>query len=89
MRMQPCDDILFVESEVWTWKMTDEYSVLAYFTGNIKEAYLACNSVRNLPEFVTFPESEQNRILKNLETFERIYKEQYPSRKKSTEVVES
>jgi glycosyltransferase involved in cell wall biosynthesis len=89
MRMQPCDDILFVESEVWTWKMTDEYSVLAYFTGNIKEAYLACNSVRNLPEFITFPESDQNRIIKNLETFERIYNEQYPSRKKSTEVVES
>jgi hypothetical protein len=86
--MQPCDDILFVESDIWTWKMTDEYSVLAYFTGNIKEAYLACSSIRSLPEFETFEETEQKRIIKNLETFEKIFYEQYPDKKKPEKVEE-
>jgi glycosyltransferase involved in cell wall biosynthesis len=88
MKMQPCDDILFVESDIWTWKMTDEYSVLAYFTGNIKEAYLACSSIRSLPEFETFEETEQKRIIKNLETFEKIFYEQYPDKKKPEKVEE-
>jgi glycosyltransferase involved in cell wall biosynthesis len=81
IRMQPCDDILFVESDVWNWKITDEYSILAYYTGNIKEAFVACRSITKLPEFDEFESTEKERILKNLETFEKIYNEQVQKKK--------
>ena len=73
MRLPTCTDVLFVESDIWIWKMAEEYSVLSYYTGNIKEAYLAAKSVVNLPEFAKFSDSEKERITKNLETFEKSY----------------
>lgn len=81
LRMHPCDDILFVESDIWNWKLTDEYSVLAYYTGNIKDAYNACKSIIDLPEFENFDPEEKERILKNFETFEGVYNEQKAKKK--------
>jgi hypothetical protein len=81
LRMRPCDDILFVENEIWKWKMTDEYSVLAYYTGNIKEAYVACKSIIELPEYEDLTLSEKERIKKNFETFEKIYNEHVLNKK--------
>jgi glycosyltransferase involved in cell wall biosynthesis len=73
MRMQPCNDTLFVESDIWKWKMTDEYSVLAYYTGNVREAYTAAKSIMQLPDFVDFSEKEKERITTNFEAFRKIY----------------
>ena len=81
LRMRPCGDILFVENEIWKWKMTDEYSVLAYYTGNIKEAYVACKSILELPEYNEIHPSEQERIKKNFETFEKVYNEHVLNKK--------
>jgi glycosyltransferase involved in cell wall biosynthesis len=90
MRMRGCDDILFVESEIWKWKMADEFSVLAYYTGNINEAYIACNSVVKSEDFDSIPQSEKDRILKNFETFEKVYNEQKEKKKsKEAESVEA
>jgi glycosyltransferase involved in cell wall biosynthesis len=85
LRMRPCDDILFVENDIWKWKMTDEYSVLAYYTGNIKEAYVACKSILELPEYETIAQSEKERIRKNFETFEKVYNEHIPNKKSESE----
>lgn len=87
LRMHPCDDILFVESDIWNWKLTDEYSVLAYYTGNIKDAYNACKSIIDLPEFENFDPEEKERILKNFETFEGVYNEQ-KAKKKDPAIIE-
>lgn len=87
MRMKACDDILFVESEIWKWKMADEFSVLAYYTGNINEAYIAANSILQSEDFGLIPESERNRISKNFETFEKIYNDQ-KEKKKAKELEE-
>jgi hypothetical protein len=73
MRMHPCEDILFVESDIWSWKMSDEYSVLAYYTGNIKEAYYACRGIVEAPVFNQIGEDEKQRILKNYEIFENVF----------------
>ena len=75
MRMQPCEDILFVEADIWSWKMADEYSVLAYYTGNIKESYNSCMHIMKAPIFNDIEKEEKDRILKNFETFEKVYKE--------------
>jgi len=75
MRMQACEDILFVEADIWSWKMADEYSVLAYYTGNIKESYNSCMHIMKSPVFDTIEKEERDRILKNFETFEKVYKD--------------
>jgi hypothetical protein len=67
--MHPCEDILFVESDIWHWKMLDEYSVLAYYTGNIKMAYEACKTIIESQVFDSIEETEQERIKKNFSTF--------------------
>jgi glycosyltransferase involved in cell wall biosynthesis len=85
LRMRPCDDILFVENDIWKWKMTDEYSVLAYYTGNIKEAYVACKSILELPEYDDLNPSEKERIGKNFETFEKIYNEHVLNKKNESQ----
>ncbi len=84
LRMRPCDDILFVENEIWKWKMTDEYSVLAYYTGNIKEAYTAAKSIIEFPEYENLDPSEKERIRKNYETFERVYNEHVLAKNKES-----
>jgi len=84
LRMRPCDDILFVENEIWKWKMTDEYSVLAYYTGNIKEAYTAAKSIIEFPEYENLDQSEKERIRKNYETFERVYNEHVLAKNKES-----
>jgi glycosyltransferase involved in cell wall biosynthesis len=72
MRMQPCEDVLFVEPDIWLWKLVDEYSVLSYLTGNIKEAYSAAKSITELEEFQSLPESDRDRISNNLKEFEKV-----------------
>jgi len=86
LRMHPCDDILFVESDIWSWKLTDEYSVLAYYTGNIKDAYNACQSILKMDEFNTLEDHEKERIQKNFETFEKVYNEQLEKKKAAATV---
>jgi glycosyltransferase involved in cell wall biosynthesis len=75
IRMHPCEDILFVESDIWHWKMLDEYSVLAYYTGNIKMAYEACKTIMQSPVFDSIEEKERERIENNFSTFDRIHNE--------------
>jgi tetratricopeptide (TPR) repeat protein len=55
-------DLLFVEADVYTWRMIDVLAVCGYWTNNRREA-------RALNERLLFlaPESEQERIAQNLE----------------------
>ena len=71
LKMQPCEDILFVEEEIWRWRMVDEYSVLAYFTGNIKDAINSCESIMQSDYYSNIPEEERKRIESNYETFKK------------------
>ena len=71
MKTGPCSDILFVEDEIWKWRMPDEYSVLAYYNGNAEEASKTTNIIINSPIFEKMPKSEQERILKNLDFYNK------------------
>ena len=71
MRIGGCNDILFVEHEIWKWRMIDEYSVLAYYNGNYEEAYKASSILINSPEFNNIPLADQERILKNHEFYNK------------------
>jgi glycosyltransferase involved in cell wall biosynthesis len=71
MKTGPCSDILFVEDEIWRWRMPDEYSVLAYYNGNIEEALKTTTILINSPIFEKIPAGEQDRIRKNVEFYQK------------------
>jgi len=69
MKTGPCSDILFVEDDIWKWRMPDEYSVLAYYNGNAQEAYKTTEIIINSPVFGTLPQMEKDRVMKNMEFY--------------------
>lgn len=71
MKTGPCSDILFVEDEIWKWRMPDEYSVLAYYNGNVEEALKTTTLIINSPIFEKIPQGEKDRINKNLEFYQK------------------
>ena len=71
MKTGSCSDILFVEDEIWKWRMPDEYSVLAYYNGNAEEAHKTTTIIINSPLFERIPKGEQDRILKNLDFYKK------------------
>lgn len=58
----PTDQKLFLETEVYEWKVWDEFSIIAYYTGHIDEAYAASKKLLNNPRL---PEFHRARILAN------------------------
>lgn len=88
MRTSPCSDILFVEDDIWKWRMPDEYSVLAYYNGNNEEAAKVANVIINSPSFATLPQIEKDRIIKNMDFYTKAMEiKNQPV--KNPEVVES
>lgn len=71
MKTGPCSDILFVEDEIWKWRMPDEYSVLAYYNGNVEEALKTTTLLINSPVFEKIPKGDQDRIRKNMEFYQK------------------
>jgi|694.fasta_scaffold00022_239 glycosyltransferase involved in cell wall biosynthesis len=71
MKTGPCSDILFVEDDIWKWRMPDEYSVLAYYNGNAEEAHKTTTILINSPVFGKIPKNEQDRIHKNIEFYNK------------------
>lgn len=69
MRTASCTDILFVEDDIWKWRMPDEYSVLSYYNGNVEEAAKTTNFIINSPSFATLPQIEKDRIIKNMDFY--------------------
>lgn len=71
MKTGPCSDILFVEEEIWRWRMPDEYSVLSFYNGNAKEAYKTTKVLIESQFFNTIPPQDRERIQKNMEFYEQ------------------
>ena len=89
MKTSPCHDILFVEDEIWKWRMPDEYSVLAYYNGNPNEAYRTTTLIINSPYFDSIPEFEKERINKNLEFYKKAININESEEEKKEELQES
>ena len=62
-------DILFVEPEVWQWRLLDEYSLAAFQTGNPEISYEKMKAVVDMPMFASLNPTEQERIKRNLDNF--------------------
>lgn len=72
MKTGSCSDILFVEDEIWKWRMPDEYSVLAYYNGNAEEAYKITSIIINSELFSKISNNDQERIRKNMEFYSKV-----------------
>jgi glycosyltransferase involved in cell wall biosynthesis len=73
-------DTLFVEPEIWQWRLLDEYSLSAYYIGNPEIAYEKTNAIVTADFFKDIPGEEKNRLLKNLE----FYRKGAEEKKKNT-----
>lgn len=62
-------DILFVEPEIWQWRLLDEYALAAFHTGNPEISYEKTKTITEMPFFQGLPDQEKERIRKNLEYF--------------------
>lgn len=64
------NDILFVEPDIWKWRLMDEYSLAVYFSGRPDIAHEKMTPIVENQELMsTLPEGEKQRILKNYESF--------------------
>lgn len=72
LRTSPSNDILFIEKEVWEWKFIDEFSLSAYYTGNIDLSIKYLNSVINNKKIWNYiPDKDKERLSNNFELFKK------------------
>lgn len=64
-------DILFIEPEIWQWRLLDEYSLAAYYIGNPEIAVEKTNAIVNAPFFKDISKDEQNRLRANLAFYQK------------------
>lgn len=80
-----CSDILFVEPEMWQWRLLDEYSLAAYYTGNPEISIEKTNAIVEADFFKTLHPKEQERLTRNLD----LYKRGFDAKKSKVESLKS
>lgn len=70
-------DILFVEPEIWQWRLLDEYSINAFYAGKVESSFEKVQAIINAPFFPNLPQPERERILKNTENFRKIIQDHH------------
>jgi hypothetical protein len=74
-------DILFVEPEVWQWRILDEFSICAFYAGKVDSAREKLLAVVNSSFFKDLLPSERDRMMKNLSNFDKVIQD-HKSQKK-------
>jgi hypothetical protein len=64
-------DILFIEPEIWQWRLLDEYSLAAYYIGNPEIAMEKTAAIISAPFFKDIAQSEQARLKKNMDFYKK------------------
>jgi glycosyltransferase involved in cell wall biosynthesis len=64
-------DILFLETEIWQWRLLDEYSLASYYIGNPEIALEKTSAIANAPFFKDLAPEEKTRIIKNMEFYKK------------------
>lgn len=64
-------DILFVEPEIWQWRLLDEYSLSAYYIGNPEIAVEKTAAILKAPFFNSLHPEEQKRLKKNMDFYKK------------------
>lgn len=74
IRMPPCNDILFVEQDIWKWRLNDEYCVLAWHLKNLDLALQHGEIILNSKNFSSIPSEDQKRIQSNVDIYREAKK---------------
>ena len=64
-------DILFLEAEIWQWRLLDEYSLAAYYIGNPEIALEKTSAIVNSSFFKDLHPEEKTRLMKNLDFYKK------------------
>jgi hypothetical protein len=64
-------DILFLETEIWQWRLLDEYSLAAYYIGNPEIALEKTSAIVNSSFFKDLHPEEKTRLMKNLDFYKK------------------
>jgi glycosyltransferase involved in cell wall biosynthesis len=64
-------DILFLETEIWQWRLLDEYSLSAYYIGNPEIALEKTSAIVNSSFFKDLHPEEKTRLMKNLDFYKK------------------
>ncbi len=64
-------DILFIEPEIWQWRLLDEYSLAAYYIGNPEISLEKTMAIVKAPFFKDILPEEQVRLKKNLDFYRK------------------
>lgn len=64
-------DILFLEPEIWQWRLLDEYSLAAYYIGNPDIALEKTQAILSAPFFKDISNDEKERLKKNFEFYKK------------------
>jgi glycosyltransferase involved in cell wall biosynthesis len=64
-------DILFLEAEIWQWRLLDEYSLAAYYIGNPEIALEKTSAIVNSSFFKDLHPEEKVRLQKNLDFYKK------------------
>jgi hypothetical protein len=65
----PKDDILFIDNDVYRYGILDEIGSTAFYAGKVEVGYNACKA---LLDRKLLPESEVERVTKNLHEYEKV-----------------
>lgn len=64
-------DILFVEPEIWQWRLLDEFSLSAYYTGNPEISVEKTGAILAAPFFESLHPEEKTRLKKNMDFYKK------------------
>jgi glycosyltransferase involved in cell wall biosynthesis len=85
----PNQDILFIAKDVYDWKMIDEFGSVAFYIGDYMNGLGACQRLLSENKF---PESERERIVNNLKSYENqmtgIHQQQIQQQQQQQEFLE-
>jgi len=69
----PTEDILFVDKEVWEWRLAFEWNIACYNVGKVKEAMKGMEALKKSYVFPKLEPKIQEAITKNVELFRETY----------------
>jgi hypothetical protein len=60
-----------LETEIWQWRLLDEYALAAYYIGNPEVALEKTSAIVNSNFFNSILPEEKTRLMKNIEFYKK------------------
>lgn len=81
----PVNDILFINDDIYSWMILDEFSATAFYVGDMERGYAASRILVGMVKNGKIPEHHKERINNNLEHYEKALREKQEHQRKIAE----